>query len=301
MKCEHSKLSPEYLSCPNCNKWARERIDGLKTSAVTSITIYTYGLVACSKLGDADGNTIISRSFRSALFSNLLLYGLTFVSLSIQIVIPTAIFTTKLIHHGASKMELCPYAESWLTKFISLTLSLFYVIFTINICLSKLRGLLFLKLFVKVPSRHLFFADLGIVSNLTSMGTAAIVQYLLFLRNARDSNGDYITLVLQSLAMQFVLTADQNLMNLALTNWTRSQVMLLSDNIIIDKDDSKGEGDETLLMDDTEWIESKERDTAMLSELTMKKVRFIYIAETYFLSVIAIGGVLWSFTLAYCM
>ena len=208
------QISPEDVT------WARDLLHEWKAVALSNSIIYTYGFVSSPNLKERkkEGNEQQSDgSLAVRIGSTILLFLLTVVSVVIQTVVPIAISVTLPTPNG-----LCPRQGDPLTKFIGLVLCLFFVVLTVSMCLSKLRGIGFLKLFcsgdVKTLGYYRFFLDLGILSNMTSMAASGITQYILFIRN---SESDYLLLLLQSLATQFVLTADEKLMTGAWKAWTK--------------------------------------------------------------------------------
>jgi hypothetical protein len=181
---------------PLCIAWARDQITEWRDVAKSNIIIYTMGFVSSSKVSDKEKPFGIAQMF--------LLVILTFVSLFIQTVIPIVITL------GIENPDgLCLNKAEPLAKVVGLTLCLFFVVLTISLCLSKLRGMGFLKIFCSSEVALLggfgYFLDLGILANMVAIGAAGVAQYFLFIRNAGK---DYLILVLQSLAMQFVLTPD---------------------------------------------------------------------------------------------
>ena len=106
-----------------------------------------------------------------------------------------------------------------------------------------------------------------------SMVAAGISQYLLFIRNAEK---EIVLPLLESLAMQFVLTADEKLMMSAWKGWTTRRL---------------------------EHLMNKEHtiDDMVFDEAMLKKIRLMYFAEEMFLSLVAVVGLGWSIALGYCM
>ena len=286
--CHHAMFSPES-SCQHCNDWALKKIKKWKQAALSNGIIYKFGLVFSpnlvdhKKIDETEGS-VPNDDENSSIWSLLLLLLLTITSLVIQTVIPIAIVATLPLPHG----EICPDKANALTKFIGLALCLFFVVLTISLCLNKLGGMMFLKLFciddnaVKTLGLYRFFIDAGILSNMVSMGAAGVAQYILFVRNAEK---DYLSLLLQSLAMQFVLTVDEKLMVAGSSwgSWTKQRLELLMK--YHDMNESSHEiGDEIVI-----------------DKILLGKVRLLYTAESVFLATVAIVGVVWSISLAYCM
>jgi len=253
----------------NCNEWAKDLLEQWSTTATSNTIIYTYGFV--SSYPDPDGKKESRITTYSSIF---LLFLLTIVSLIIQIVVPLAIVTTLPSPDG-----LCPNQAIVLTKIIGFTLCLLFVVLTISMCSNKLRGLGFLKLFCSHDEKvgwNRYFVDLGILSNLISMGASGIAQYLLFIRNSQK---DYVLLLLQSLSMQFVLTVDEKLMTKSWTSWTKSRLLNLVNSEKEKNNDLEGD----------------------LDEVIMKRVKLMYAAESMFLLTVCVTGIGWSIGLAYCM
>ena len=272
-------------------KWAKKRVEEWKQAALSGSTIYKFGLVSspnlidCKKIEDVESSKTkdISEDLEEiSSWNKLFLLFLTTVSLVIQTVIPVSIVSTLPLPDGG----ICPNVANPLTKLIGLTLSFFFVVLTISLCLNKLGGMGFLKLFFvdgeikRQLGLYRCFIDLGILSNIFSMGAAGITQYLLFIRN---SEKDYVSLLLQSLAMQFVLTVDEKLMSAVpgWTSWTKKRLGYL-------------------MTDHCEDGYDEDRDMP-LDEATLEKVRLMFIAESSFLVIVCTTGIAWSITLAYCI
>ncbi len=129
------------------------------------------------------------------------------------------------------------------------------------------------------------------------MAAAGTAQYLLFIRNAEK---DYVLLLLQSLAMQFVLTADEKLMTGAWNSWTRARL-----GIVMSHDYQNSIKDAGIREGDEEGggiiVSNEETEVIIVNEMMLKKVRLMYYAEATFLSMVSVVGVGWSISLAYCM
>lgn len=275
-------------------KWAKQQLDSWKSAGGANTIIYTYAFVSSSAIADTkDGEKKLD------FFSKLLLFVLVMVSLVIQTAIPIAIVATLDLPQGW-----CPNQANPLTKFFGLTLCLFFVVLTISMCLSKLRGMAFLKLFcssdVKLLGFYRFFLDIGILANMTSMASAGIAQYMLFIRNAER---DYVLLLLQSLAMQFVLTADEKLMSGSWKNWTKRRL-----DILIEHESSKSslldganvQEEEDGLSLDVEVIDLGSNEVHITDEI-LKKVKLMYYSEAAFIFMVSVVGVTWSIALTVCM
>ena len=275
--------------------WARGLLHEWKDAATSNCIIYTFGFVSSPFLLIDDDKHKIKKDGSLRLGpAMLLLPFLTIVSLVIQTVIPVAIIATLPTPDG-----LCPNQAKPLTKFIGLTLCLFFVVLTITMCLGKLRGMGFLKLFCSNDVQSLgcfrFFIDLGILSNMVAMAAAGIAQYLLFIRNAGK---DYVSLLLQSLAMQFVLSADEKLMTGSWTAWTKARLGFLMEH---DFQNAKEVGEIMGSAVPTEVDGDVQREEIFINEAILKKVRLMNVAETVFLTMVSVVGIGWSISLAYCM
>lgn len=275
--------------------WAKQQLESWKVAGGANTIIYTFGFVSSNALTDSkDGEKKLD------FFSKLLLFVLVLVSLVIQTAMPIAIVATLDLPQGW-----CPNQANPLTKFFGLTLCLFFVVLTISMCLSKLRGMAFLKLFcssdVKMLGFNRFFLDIGILANMTSMASAGIAQYMLFIRNAER---DYVLLLLQSLAMQFVLTADEKLMTGSWKNWTKRRLDILlehdssSTNDLLDGANVQEEEDGLSL--DEEVIDLG-GDELQISDEILRKVKLMYYSEAAFLFMVSVIGVIWSIALTVCM
>lgn len=284
---------------PEDAAWARDLLHEWRAVALSNTIIYTYGFVSSPSLKEEkkeENGEKSTSSLAVRVGSLILLFLLTIVSVVIQTIIPIAISITLPTPDG-----LCPCKGDPLTKFIGLTLCLFFVVLTISMCLSKLRGIGFLKLFcssdVKTLGFYRFFLDLGILSNMVSMAASGITQYILFIRNA-DSN--YLLLLLQSLATQFVLTADEKLMTGAWKAWTKRRLEILMKH---DKERHfllLNEGVEGVTTDNDDSADDAEGEIT-IDEMMLKKVKLMYYAESGFLVMVSVVGVIWSISLAYCM
>lgn len=275
-------------------KWAKQQLDSWKSAGGANTIIYTYAFVSSNAIADTkDGEKKLD------FFSKLFLFVLVMVSLVIQTAIPIAIVATLDLPQGW-----CPNQANPLTKFFGLTLCLFFVVLTISMCLSKLRGMAFLKLFcssdVKMLGFYRFFLDIGILANMTSMASAGIAQYMLFIRNAER---DYVLLLLQSLAMQFVLTADEKLMTGSWKNWTKRRLDILMEHESSKSDLLDGanvQEEEDGLSLDAEVIDLGS-DEVHINDEILKKVKLMYYSEAAFLFMVSVVGVIWSIALTVCM
>ena len=93
----------------------------------------------------------------------VLMFNLTLVAFFIQVVVPVVIGSTLPVGEGG----LCPNKAKPLGKLIGLTMCLFFVVLTISLCLSKLSGMAFLRLFCSSNSlvgHNKYFLDVGILA-----------------------------------------------------------------------------------------------------------------------------------------
>ncbi|VEU36550.1 unnamed protein product [Pseudo-nitzschia multistriata] len=292
--------------------WARDTLSEWGEASKSNSVIYTYAFVTFLTLAKTedggegqDDSELVDRYHKNRgyqgsklgkLAGTALLLVLVGVAIVIQTVTPIAIVATMELPEGGA----CPNEADGLTKFIGLTLCLYFVFLTISMCQNKLRAMGYLRLFCGHHDAGLggrmgiscgvLFLDAGILANMLSMGAAGAAQYLLFVRNA---NRDVLLLLLlQSLAMQFVLTADQKLMTGAWNALTKKQIeILLQKDTAGNKPGGAGGAEESGL-----GTEAIEIDDARLSRILL-----MHKAETAFLmSVVLIGGG-WSIALTYCM
>jgi len=269
---------------PYSQEWAKSQLEDFRIAAMSNCNnIYTMGFVASPQLSEKEND--LKLTFR------ILIAMLTLVSLAIQTVVPITVIVNLESPDG-----LCPNQVEPLGKIVGVVLCLFFVFLTITICLSKLRGLGFLKLFctqeIKLLGCNRFFLDLALLSNMCAMVVCGIAQYLLFIRNA---NKDYLLLLLQSLAMQFVLTPDVRLMTGPWAAWTKGRLETLmkheNDKILARNEDS-----EAAVEDEKDSLNIIVRDQDIL-----KKVKFLYVSEAIFLVMVSAVGLAWTITLGYCM
>ena len=216
---------------------------------------------------------------------------LTLLSFVIQTLIPVTIVINLETPDG-----LCPNQVDPMGKTIGVALALFFVVLTINICLSKMLGICFLKLFcteeVKLLGCNRFYLDLAILSNMFAFVVWGVAQYLLFIRNA---NEDYVLLLLESLAMQFVLTPDVRFMTGPWRAWTKGRLETLlrheEDRLVALQGDVEGASDQgkdllSILVKDNK---------------SLIKVKFFKMAEAIFLGIFSTVGVAWAIALGCCM
>mmetsp|Transcript_2460 Transcript_2460/g.5858 ORF Transcript_2460/g.5858 Transcript_2460/m.5858 type:complete len:329 (-) Transcript_2460:328-1314(-) len=314
-----SSKDPETIS------WATESLSEWGETAKSNCVIYTYGFATFLTLregdnengenendSDSDNNKYRNKKGHKKshkkldnLAGSILLCILLMVAIVIQTVIPISIVFTMGIPEGG----ICPNRATGLIKFIGLTLCLFFVVLTISMCLSKMRAMCFLRLFCghhDAPSSSCIALgrlclDAGIIANMVSMAAAGAAQYLLFVRNA---NRDVLLLLLQSLAMQFVLTADQKLMTSAWAGATRNTIELLFAREERDqaKKNSNPRGDaEEGGGGRTEQERQGTPAVRGIGEENLAKVRLMNRAETMFLVMVVVVGGAWSVVLTCCM
>ena len=121
------------------------------------------------------------------------------------------------------------------------------------------------------------------------MGAAGGTQFMLFIQK---SGKDLVLLFLQSLAMQFVLTANKKVMTAALGAKVKTQVQRL-----LDETRATAKNDDILMGAIDGGIVSLDR----ISKLTMKNVQKLYIGEGIFFLLVVFVGTAWCIPLAYCM
>lgn len=253
---------------PDWAAWARDEIDQLRTSALGTKSIFTYCFVAPLALG-----------VRA-------LYGLAMVVLAIviQVAVPLIIIVTRQpildIDAEVHGSQACPNQSGSATKFIGLTLSLYFVVQTISLCSNKLRGLGFLDAFVDLGFRRSLIVKLAIFSQFCGMAAAGGAQFLLFVGNA---DGSFVVLVLQSLAMTFCLTVDVQLVGHQIGNYTSKRLAAVSKGpLLCGGAGVGGEGDG-------------------MPECVFEKVQLLARSEKVVLVVITTSGIGWAAAVTYCM
>lgn len=193
---------------PACGKWGREQMEIFKAAALSSKTVYSYCFVQ-------------SQPFSIRAISGWLLVS---ISIVVQIVIPLSIIVSAQPVANIEENKICPRRSDGLTKFLAFMLSIYFVVLTLGLCTNKLRGLNFLNLFVALDPMRRFCIQAGILAQCIGIMTASLAQYLLFI-----GNGDsYVRLLLQSLAMQFCLTVDQNIVNHQVGAWTTKRLKAIT-------------------------------------------------------------------------
>ena len=201
-----------------------------------------------------------------------------FLAIVIQVVVPFIILITR--QPILDLPSACPNQSSPQTKVIGFALSLYFLFQTLSLCLNKLRGLGFLHSFVDLGVGRCLFIKLGIMSQFLGMAGAGGAQYLLFIGNA---DGAFIVLVLQSLAMTFCLTVDQNLMGHTNGAYTSQRVEAVTkDDLLCGGVGIGVEGGE---------IPEESFDTIMK----------IMQGEKFILGMISSTGIAWVVALTYCM
>jgi len=270
---------------------AKKLLAKWKAVAISNTNIYTMGFVSSAAL--------LSDGKKKKPSTEAFLLLLTLVALSIQTVTPVAI-ATSLSDPAAG---VCPMTADPLGKFLGFILCLYFVVLTVTLCQTKLTGMGFLCLFcsssaplVELLGHYRFYLHLGILANMFAMTAVGVTQFLLFIRNA---NRDYLLLVLQSLAMQFVLNPDKQLMNGSCTASTKQRL----EKIIAKHEEEEEEKKSANVKEAHYDIETDGSNDAgpVIDRDIIKKVRFMQVAETAFLSVAVTVGIGWSIALAICM
>mmetsp|Transcript_13406 Transcript_13406/g.15628 ORF Transcript_13406/g.15628 Transcript_13406/m.15628 type:complete len:283 (+) Transcript_13406:117-965(+) len=249
-------------------KLGRDAIDRARSCAVGTKSIYTYCFIA-----------------KDSLSSHLFGASMVIVGTIIQTVVPAGIVATLQpvddIISDTTFEKICPNRSEAFTKILAFFLSLFFVLMTVSLCNTKLKGLAFLREFVWLGRWRRLHIDLGMLSQFIGMGAAAGAQFLLFVGNADAS---YIVMVLQSLALQFCLTVDQKLVSDALIGaWTSNRVAVLSAGPLLCGGAGVGEGDEPL------------------PQVTAAKLHFIAKSEFAVLIGLSTFGLVWSIAVTYCV
>ena len=130
-----------------CASWARKEITSARGSALATKTIFSHCFVIpWSVLG-----------FRS-------IYGLlmVFLAIVVQVAVPLIILATRQPVKDLDTA--CPNQASVQYKVIGATLSLYFVVQTVSLCINKLRGLGFLHFFVDLGFARSLFIKLAILS-----------------------------------------------------------------------------------------------------------------------------------------
>ena len=246
---------------PVCATWARKEILGAKGSALATKTIFSHCFVTRWSLG-----------FHAA-YAMLML----FLAITVQVAVPMIIIATR---QPISSTGSCPNKSSAETKIIGFTLSLYFVVQTISLCINKLRGLGFLHMFVELGFARSLFIKLAIFSQFCGMAAAGGAQFMLFIGNA---NGAFVVLVLQSLAMTFCLTVDQNIVGHQIGSWTQARLSALSEPSLLN--DGIGIG----------------REGGSIPTSSFDKIRLLVLGEKVVLATIITTGAGWIIAVTYCM
>lgn len=247
--------------------WGRNEIKQLRASALATKSIFSYCFVA-------------PMAGFQALYGMLMLI----VTIVVQVYIPLIITITRqpILHideelHGS---KACPNQADWQTKLVGLVLSLYFVTQVIGLCLNKLRGFGFLNAFVDLGFTRSLFIKLAMVCQFAGMAAVGGAQYMLFVGNA---DGAFVGLVLQSLAMMFCLTIDQNLVGNKIGTFTADRIAAISEGPLICGGLGIGEEGGGMPVD------------------VFKKVKLLASSESLVLASVAVFGVGWSVAVAYCM
>mmetsp|Transcript_17279 Transcript_17279/g.28271 ORF Transcript_17279/g.28271 Transcript_17279/m.28271 type:complete len:293 (+) Transcript_17279:64-942(+) len=262
LKAQHkNNASHENEVCAN---WARSEIQSARSSALATKSIFTHCFIAPWSAASP---------FR-CVYAVLML----FLAIVSQVVVPFIILITRQpildLPNG------CPNQSSPQTKIIGFALSLYFVFQTLQLCLNKLRGLGFLHTFVDLGFGRSVFIKLGVLSQFLGMAGAGGAQYMLFIGNA---DGAFIVLVLQSLAMTFCLTVDQNLMGHKNGTYTAARVSAVSKDHLLCNGVGIGE------------------DGGSLPKQSFDGIKQMILGENFILAMISSTGLAWVVALTYCM
>ena len=250
---------------PACGKWGREQMEIFKTAALSSKTVYSYCFV------------------QSEPFSLRAISGWILVSISVvvQIVIPIGIIVSRQPVASIEGNKICPQRGDGFVKVLAFVLSIYFVVLTLGLCTNKLRGLNFLNLFVALDPMRRACIQVGILAQCAGMFAASLAQYLLFIGN----ESSYVRLLLQSLAMQFCLTVDQNIVNHQIGVWTTTRLKAIT-------------GYEMLA---TRYGGMGDDPAGPMPAGTLKEIAFMVNSEKCVLLCLVVVGVFFSTTLAVCM
>lgn len=250
-----------------CGQFARAEIERMRSAAIASKSFFTY-LFICDNAG-----------FSWTTVYDILLFC---VVIFIQVVIPLTICITQQPIKDLSTQfadPFCPNRTNTMTKISALVLSLFFVSLTISLCNSKLTGFNFLRTFVHLGPVRQRFMEIGIIIQVLSMGCVGVAQYMLFIGNGEK----FVTLLLQSLAMQFCLTADQKLVGDKIGAWVTNRVKNVSQSACLCDGIGVGEPNEAM------------------PGPVLNRLKSIKTMEKMVLAMLTIVGVAWSITVAFCM
>ena len=133
--------------------------------------------------------------------------------------------------------------------------------------------------FVNLGYRR-YFIQLGILSQFLGMAAAGGAQFLLFIGNA---DGAFIVLVLQSLAMTFCLTVDQNLIGHQIGTYTAVRLSAVTeDHLLCDGTGLGAAG-------------------TPIPKKSFEIINQLILGEKFILAMIGVTGVAWVIALTYCM
>jgi len=201
-----------------------------------------------------------------------------FLAIVVQVAVPLIIVATRQPVRDLDNA--CPNQSSVQTKVIGFTLSLYFVVQTVSLCINKLRGLGFLHMFVELGFARSCFIKLAIVSQFCGMAAAGGAQFLLFIGNA---DGAFVVLVLQSLAMTFCLTVDQNIVGHQIGSWTQHRLSSVAKDELLNHGVGIG------------------RDGGAIPKSSFDKIRLLVLGEKLILAVITSTGLGWIIAVTYCM
>ncbi|QDZ20627.1 hypothetical protein HOP50_04g31480 [Chloropicon primus] len=254
---------PSDAEDATCADWARREIKGARGSALSTKTIFSHCFVVpWSSVG-----------FRS-------LYGIlmVFLAIVVQVAVPLIILVTRQPVKDLSSA--CPNQSSYQTKIVGFTLSLYFVVQTISLCVNKLRGLGFLHEFVDLGFARSLFIKLAVLSQFAGMAAAGGAQFLLFVGNA---NGAFVVLVLQSLAMTFCLTVDQNVVGHQIGSWTQHRLSSITKDEMLNNGIGIG------------------REGESIPKSSFDKIKLLVFSEKLVLLTVVATGTGWIIGVTYCM
>ncbi|KAL7526108.1 hypothetical protein ACHAXR_001326 [Thalassiosira sp. AJA248-18] len=260
LKSQHRNASPDDIMSAN---WAPSEIQSARSSALATKSIFSHCFIAPWS--------------SSSIFRCVYAAVMLFLALIVQVAIPAIILITR---QPIAKTGACPSSSSYQTKIVGFTLSLYFVIQTVSLCINKLRGLGFLHEFVDLGYGRSLFLKLGVLSQFLGMAAAGGAQYMLFIGNA---NGAFIVLVLQSLAMTFCLTVDQNLMGHKIGTFTAGRVSAVSKDHLLCGGLGIGE------------------DGGSIPQQSFDRIKQMIVGENMILALIGVTGIGWVIALTICM
>ena len=273
-------------SSPEDRAWALEKLTEWRGVALNNVFIYKAGFVASPNLATKGKDKL-------SLDQKVLIAILVLVSLTIQIVIPVAL-TIRLDNPSGS----CPKQAEFLAKVIGIALCVFFITLTVNLCKTKLTGLGFLKMFcssqVALLGPYRFMLDIGLFANLFAMALAGVLQFKLFINNSTNP----LAFILQSLAMQFILSPDEKLITGALKAWTKGRMA----KIVAHETNLAAEGGkDEVASEEAPEGEQDLLDAAVNNQEILDKVAFLYNGESFFLFFTIFVGFVWTIALGICM